>query len=123
MTVANRASSTRQLEPGNAGVGILHSCCTHFYSLLLANGLKTVPMIHGRSLTYAIFVDTSEGAGQLGDRLRGGFVDRIAMAEDGALKREFRELLNTLVRLSHIGRVLRIGTAARCRCCSWRRRG
>jgi hypothetical protein len=68
-------------------------------------------MIHGRSLTYAIFVDTSEGAGQLGDRLRGGFVDRIAMAEDGALKCEFRELLNTLVRLSHIGRVLRIGTA------------
>ncbi len=35
----------------------------------------------------------------------------IAMAEDSALEREFRELLNTLVRLSHIGRVLRIGTA------------
>lgn len=33
------------------------------------------------------------------------------MAEDSALEREFRELLNTLVRLSHIGRVLRIGTA------------
>ena len=33
------------------------------------------------------------------------------MAEDGSLKRAFRELLNTLVRLSHIGCVLRIGTA------------
>ena len=68
--------------------------------------------------------DTSEGPGQLGDRLRGGFVDRIAMAEDGALKREFRELLNTLVRLGHIGRVLEDWDhRACCRCCSWRRRG
>ncbi len=32
------------------------------------------------------------------------------MAEDGALECEFRELLHTLVRLSHIGGVLGIGT-------------
>ena len=32
------------------------------------------------------------------------------MAEDSALEREFHELLNTLVRLSHIGGVLGIGT-------------
>ena len=33
------------------------------------------------------------------------------MAEDGALELEFRQLLHALVRLGHVGGVLRIGTS------------
>jgi hypothetical protein len=53
--------------------------------------------------------EASEGAGQLGDRLRGALVDRFPVAEDGALERESRQLLHTLVRLDHVGSVLGIG--------------
>jgi len=39
------------------------------------------------------------------------FGDRFPMAEDGALELEFRQLLHALVRLGHVGGVLRIGTS------------
>jgi hypothetical protein len=53
----------------------------------------------------------SESAGQLRDCLRGALVDRFAVAEERALEGEFRQLLHTLVRLGHVGGVLRIGTS------------
>src|SRR5688572_16834799 len=59
----------------------------------------------------ARLADTSQGAGHLGDCLRGALVDRFPMAEDGALEREFRQLLHTLMRLGHVGGVLGIGTS------------
>src|SRR5687767_121239 len=53
--------------------------------------------------------ESSKSDGQLGDRLRCALVDRFAMAEDGALELEFRQLLHTLMRLGHVGSVLGIG--------------
>jgi hypothetical protein len=43
------------------------------------------------SLGYA-----SQSAGELGDGLRGAFVDRLTVAENSALKGEFSELLRPL---------------------------
>ena len=61
-------------------------------------------------LTTHDLISPLERGGQFRDRLRGALVDWLTVAEDGALKIQFRKLLDALLCLSHVGGVLGIGT-------------
>ena len=56
-----------------------------------------------------LLADASRVPAELGDRLRGALVDRVAVAEERAGRLRFASF-HTLVRLGHVGGVLWIGT-------------